>query len=430
MNYCDLNKILIKYRRDFHIYPELGWTEFRTSSIIASVLEELGFEVKVGKEIIDENEVMGRPDQEVIEKSIKRAVSQGADMKWIKRMNGYTGVLGILEGRKEGKTVLLRFDIDAVNIEESQDKKHIPFNEGFSSRNRGVMHACGHDGHAAIGLTFAHIFSKLNEEFCGRIILLFQPAEEGVRGARAIRLDDFANKVDSFTSGHIGLGLKEGEFAAGTCGFLCTTKLDVEYKGKSAHAGLDPNEGCNVLLAASTAILNLHSIAPHKDGSSRINVGVLNAGESRNSIPSKAYMQIETRGETNDINHYVYERALKVIKSAAEMYDVDYAIRKMGEASHCSCDREMVDIIYKCAQDIDEVKDIKIDYHLGASEDVSLLINKVQSLGGKCSFMVFGTNTKGGHHNEKFDFDENVLLTALKVYTSVVCDIMNYRVTP
>ena len=424
MNYCDLNRILIKYRRDFHKYPELGWTEFRTSSIIASVLDELGFEVKVGKEIIIENEVMGRPDHEVIERNINRAISQGANIKWIKRMNGYTGVLGVLEGRKEGKTVLLRFDIDAVNIDESQDKEHIPFNERFSSMNKGVMHACGHDGHAAIGLAFAHVFSELKEKLCGRIILLFQPAEEGVRGARAIHMDDFAHKVDNFASGHIGLGLKEGEFAAGASGFLCTTKLDVEYNGKSAHAGLNPNEGCNVLLAAATAVLNLHSIAPHKDGSSRINVGVLNAGESRNSIPSRAYMQIETRGETNDINHYVYEKAVKVIKSAAEMYDEGYSIRKMGEASHCSCDKEMVDIIYKCAEDIEEIKDIKIDYHIGASEDVSLLINKVQSLGGKCSYMVFGTNTKGGHHNEKFDFDENVLLTALKVYKSVVFDIM------
>src|ERR1700690_1983726 len=121
-------------RRDFHIHPELGFKEIRTGGIVAKELESLGLEVTKGV--------------------------------------GKTGVVGLLEGSKPGPTLLIRFDMDALPILEDTGAE-------YASRNKGVMHACGHDGHTAIGLTVARILYNHREELAGTIKFCFQPSEEG-----------------------------------------------------------------------------------------------------------------------------------------------------------------------------------------------------------------------------------------------------------
>ena len=148
MNFPDLTQEanalfndLVRVRRDLHRHPELGFQETRTAALVADTLSGLGLEVQAGI--------------------------------------GQTGVVALLEGDLPGPTVLLRFDMDALPIQEESDHEYI-------STNPGVMHACGHDGHVAMGLGLARIFARHQARMAGSLKFLFQPAEEGLGGALAV----------------------------------------------------------------------------------------------------------------------------------------------------------------------------------------------------------------------------------------------------
>ena len=139
---------MVSFRRSFHKYPETGWTEFRTTAIIAERLNELGYEVLLGKAIINPDFVMGRSKTEV-EAAQCKAVELGISKEAIGACQGYTGCAAILETGRPGPVTALRFDIDALYVTETENVDHIPNKEGFRSEFQGKMHACGHDGHAA-----------------------------------------------------------------------------------------------------------------------------------------------------------------------------------------------------------------------------------------------------------------------------------------
>ncbi|HOO88100.1 MAG TPA: amidohydrolase, partial [Synergistales bacterium] len=362
---------LVQLRREFHAHAETGWTEFWTTAKIAGILKNLGYQVSVGKEILDLESVMGRPSEDEMAKYIERAVHQGADPEWIKRMDGYTGAVAVLDTGKKGPTLAFRFDIDAVDVAEAAEENHRPFREGFASMNENAMHSCGHDAHTVIGLGFAELLMRRKEELKGVFKLIFQPAEEGVRGGKAVAMKGILDDVDYFLGAHIGMGIPTGNVAPGCGDFLCTTKFDAVYKGKAAHAGGAPNEGKNALLAAASATLALAGISPHKDGATRLNVGVLHAGTGRNVVPSKAVMKVETRGLTTALNEYVYGRAMEIVEGAAVMYGVELSVAKMGEAVDAFSDKELVDLVAEKALSVPGIEKLAPSVSLGGSEDVS-----------------------------------------------------------
>ena len=400
---------LVQLRREFHAHAETGWTEFWTTAKIAGILKNLGYQVSVGKEILDLESVMGRPSEDEMAKYIERAVHQGADPEWIKRMDGYTGAVAVLDTGKKGPTLAFRFDIDAVDVAEAAEENHRPFREGFASMNENAMHSCGHDAHTVIGLGFAELLMRRKEELKGVFKLIFQPAEEGVRGGKAVAMKGILDDVDYFLGAHIGMGIPTGNVAPGCGDFLCTTKFDAVYKGKAAHAGGAPNEGKNALLAAASATLALAGISPHKDGATRLNVGVLHAGTGRNVVPSKAVMKVETRGLTTALNEYVYGRAMEIVEGAAVMYGVELSVAKMGEAVDAFSDKELVDLVAEKALSVPGIEKLAPSVSLGGSEDVSWVMRAVQQHGGKAVYFVLGSDIAAGHHNEFFDVDERVL---------------------
>ncbi|MCL6572030.1 MAG: amidohydrolase, partial [Bacillus sp. (in: Bacteria)] len=204
---------LIGYRRDFHSYPEPAWKEFRTSSIIIEKLLQLGYSVKMGAEVIAENEMMGVPSESELEHHMNLAISQGANPVLVEKMSGgLTGAVAELNCG-DGPVIALRFDIDSNDIEEAKDELHRPYREGFSSKNQMAMHACGHDGHAAIGLGVAEILAGVKDKLKGTIRLIFQPGEEGVRGARAMVAAGVVDGVENIIGGHIGFkAVHTGDF--------------------------------------------------------------------------------------------------------------------------------------------------------------------------------------------------------------------------
>lgn len=417
---------LVDLRRQFHRYAESGWTEFATTSFIAETLKALGFEVGVGREVLDVSKVMGRPPEDEINGHIERALSQGASPFWVEKMQRYTGAVAVLDSGMPGPVVALRFDIDANDVVERSTDGHRPFDEGFASVNENAMHACGHDGHAAIGLGLARALSdKLSKTpWTGKLKLIFQPAEEGVRGALAMVAAGVVDDVDYFLAGHIGFGLPLGYFAPRTEGFLATSKLDVTFKGVSAHAGGAPQEGANALLAAASAALNCHAVAPHAKGATRVNVGVLQAGSGRNVIADRALLKIETRGETSDLNQYVYDRVIQVIEGAARMYGVSVEVDDVGMADMATCDEALSGLVQKAAEDLGCFDKIVPVHLLGGSEDAATFMARVSSRGGKATYVTMGTEIAAGHHNEAFDFDESVLEVGVNLYLEVVSKIL------
>lgn len=417
----DKIKELIKIRRDFHKHPESGWLEYRTSAKIADLLEDFGYDVHVGKAVCKSTSRMGVPSEEVLLKHENRAIDQGANRKWMEKMQGgHTGVVGIIRSNIPGPVIALRFDIDSLDIEESDSSNHFPAKLGYRSINEGMMHACGHDGHASIGLGVAKMLMENKRLLKGEVRLIFQPAEEGCRGAKAIVDNGWLKNVDYLYSGHIAFqSFKLGEVVAGVSGFLATTKIDVTYKGKSAHAGDKPEIGKNALLAASATSLHLHSIPRHSQGKTRINVGKLQAGSGRNIIPNNATMSIETRGETTELNDYMTNNAIRIIESIAKTYDVECEWNIVGRAGEEESNVLLSKLIAENLKTIEEVTSV-VDYKdLNASEDIVYMMEEVHRHGGKASYLLFGSPIPAGHHQPEFDFDEGVLNIGVKVLSQL-----------
>lgn len=422
----ELEQKTIERRRDFHHYPEAGWTEFRTASIVADELNRLGYQVLSGDDVIDSSQMMGVPEVDELELHRKRAVKQGGKAEWIDKMaGGKTGLMGVMKCSAEGPTVALRFDLDANDITESKAEEHRPTREKFASVNDGVMHACGHDGHVAVGLAVASILSRLKKDLRGTVKLIFQPAEEGVRGAKGMAKKGIVDDVDYLLGMHFGFQLNEtGQIACNVTDFLATSKYDAAFTGVPAHAGAAPEIGRNALLAASTAVLNLHAIPRHSEGASRINVGVLNGGTGRNVIPPNAVIKLETRGATSKINEFMSHEASRIINSAAAMYDVDVTIKEVGGAAGCNSSPELAGKLEQVARRIDGFKEFVPECHFGASEDCSYFMEKVQEHGGQAAYVLVGADLASGHHDKNFDFDERALRNAIRLLSASVVTLL------
>jgi aminobenzoyl-glutamate utilization protein A len=400
---------LVASRRDFHQHPELGWTEFRTASLLARRLDALGYEVALGRQVVDVGSRMGVPPDGVLESCWQRALREGGDPRYMEAMRG--GLTGVVADLHSGRRPLVafRFDIDALGVQEAADPDHRPAREGFRSLHDGVSHACGHDAHAAVGLAVAEVLRHLHREIAGSVRLIFQPAEEGVRGARAMVQAGVVDGVDYLLGHHLYSSWPLGEVAAGMGGYLATTKFDAHLVGQPAHAGGEPHRGHNALLAAATAVLNLYAVPRHRQGATRINVGRLDAGTGRNVIPAEAHLVVETRGATTELNDYMYACARRVLGAAAAMYECQLEIIEMGAAASGNSDRSLAERVETMAQHIDGCT-VRAPEESGGSEDFTYMMARVQERGGLAANVGLGANLGGwGHHTSRFDIDERAM---------------------
>jgi len=216
---ADLRGELITLRRDFHTYPELGFQEVRTSRIVGDYLESLGLQVKRGV--------------------------------------GKTGVVGLLKGRKEGKTLMLRSDIDAVAVQEMNDVS-------YRSQNDGVMHACGHDGHTAMLLIAAKILAKHKDEIKGNIKFVFQPCEENMPSGAKAMFDDgvLANPlVDAAFGIHLISFVPTGMVGVRAGAMMAAgDKFTIDIIGEGGHGAL-PHLSVDPVVTSSYVIQALQTIA-------------------------------------------------------------------------------------------------------------------------------------------------------------------------
>lgn len=408
---------MVADRRRLHQRPEEGWTEFETMYYVVERLKSLGIPVKTGTDVINPQAVAGRRP-EVVAREIERAAANGVPRDFIEGIRELTGAVAVIETGRPGPVTAFRCDMDCVLVDENKTDDHLPYREGFASERPGLMHACGHDGHTAVGLAVAQWLSENREKLCGTFKVLFQPAEEGVRGGNAVAASGILDDVDRIIGAHVGCLCHSGEIGVCEGGFLATSKLDIEFNGKESHAGNDPELGRSAVMAACQAAVMMQGIPRHGKGATRISIGTIHGGTARNVTPAHCEMQIEVRAETNDIHEYMLENIRNIVKAAEVAYGVTAGIKCVGSAGSLICCPETVAEVADVAGALPDVKQVsRISRPMG-SEDCTALIKRVVEKGGEGAFFVFGCEHHG-HHRGDFDIqDRQNLPVAFDVFTS------------
>ena len=407
---------MVRIRRRIHRRPEEGWTEFETTWLVTEYLRELGLPVTVGIANINPDDVLGR-DPALVQAAIERALAHGVPQSFIDETGGYTGAVAILDTGRPGPVTAFRSDLDCVLVQESLDPSHLPAQLGFASEREGLMHGCGHDAHTAVGLAVARWLVDHKDELCGKFKLIFQPAEEGVRGARAMVGSGLVDDVDYFLGGHVGGCAKLGEVGVMDGGFLASTKFDVTITGTPAHAGNAPHLGNSALMAAAAACLMLQGIPRHGDGPTRVSVGTLHAGEGRNVIAAQAKLQMEVRGDTEEVNAYMRDYVYDIFAGVDKAYRVHSEISIAGESTTLLQSPELYDVVESVMHEVTGATVIPRIHVPSGSEDCALFIRRVIQKGGQAAFILYGCNHPG-HHRPTFDVqDEQSLPLAFQIYT-------------
>jgi amidohydrolase len=370
-------------RRDLHQHPELGYQEVRTAGIVARELGQLGLEVTTG-------------------------VAE-------------TGVVALLEGSQPGPVALLRFDMDALPIQEETGAE-------FSSLNPGVMHACGHDGHVAIGLTVARILHERREQIKGAVKLVFQPAEEGQGGAQRMMEAGVLNlpQVDYTLALHIWnerpvgwVGVTTGPLMAGADIF------DVRINGKGGH-GAQPQESVDPVVAAAQIISGLQTIVSRNISpmdTAVVSVCRLRAGEAFNVIPQFVEFGGTLRTFEPAVREKVVERFSSLISTMAESFGCKAVVNVQRLTPAVHNDPAVTARVMQAVQGIPGLQ-VQSGYRTMISEDMAYLMEKIPG----CYILVGSANAeKGlnfGHHHPRFNFDETVLPNAVAVMVSAALELL------
>lgn len=399
---------MIWTRRELHRRPELGWREFRTTERIVKTVRSLGFDTVLGLKLFNTDYTFGR-EPEAIRNACNQALRDGMDAELLQEMQGYTGCMAVFDTGRPGPVTAFRFDIDCVAVEEEKTDNNEAWAQGFTSEVCGLMHACGHDGHTAVGLTLARWIHDHADSLCGRIKLIFQPAEEGTKGAAGIAYSHNLDDVDYFVGAHLGVKARLHEVGIVRSGFLSTTKYNVRFHGVAAHSGSCAQLGRNALMAACNAAVQIMGIPRHGQGNTNVNVGVVRAGEGRNIVAAHAFMELEVRGEDTEINRYMEDSAKRMLAGCAQSYGVQHEVEIAGMATSVVSDKPLCDLIGQIARMTDGVERLFDIEACPGSEDCSLLMQAVQRHGGQAAFFFYGCNHPG-HHLKNFQIQDTVSL--------------------
>ena len=280
---------VIAWRRDIHAHPELSQHEERTSALVAGVLESLGLEVT--------------------------------------RNVGGFGVVGLLRGKGEGKTIALRADMDALPLTEATG---LP----FASQTPGVMHACGHDTHTAMLLGVACALREMRDELSGSVKFIFQPAEElnPTGGAPGMITDGVLEGVDALLALHVWPSFETGQVVTRPGALMAASdRVFITVRGKSAH-GSRPDQGVDAIVAAAHVVTGLQAVISRSVSpldSAVLTIGTIHGGARYNVIPDC----VKLEGTVRTLNPDVQDRMPELITRTA---------RGIAEAFGAACDVEYV----------------------------------------------------------------------------------------
>jgi amidohydrolase len=373
---------IIAWRREFHENPELSWEEVKTGNRICEELTGMNIELK--------------------------------------RM-AKTGILGTLKGNKPGKTVALRADMDALPIKEAND---VP----YKSKNEGVMHACGHDGHVAMLLGAAKILSQMQNEIEGTVKFIFQPAEEIAQGAKKMIHEGVINGVDAVLGIHLWAGLATGKVSLEPGPRMASMDLfKITIKGKGGHGSM-PHQGVDAIIAASAVVMALQSIVSREISPldpAVLTIGKFYGGEGFNVLCDEVFMEGTTRCFNPQVRDKFPSIIERITKKTAE------AFRAKGESEYILGSPPVINNsqISKIASqavinNFGAESVIKLEKVTGG-EDFALYAQKIP---GAMAFVGARNENKGAvhpHHHKKFNIDENALIIGATLYSQFALDFLN-----
>jgi len=281
------------------------------------------------------------------------------------------------------------------------------------------MHACGHDGHTAIGLAVAERLAHVKSQWTGTLRFIFQPAEEGGRGAQPIVASGLLDDVDVFLAAHLGCQLPSGQIALAADGFLWAEKWNVTFTGTAAHAAMCPEEGRNALLAASLAVPGLYALPRDGQSDTRINVGLFQAGRTRNVIADHAYLELELRASAQQGLQRLTEGARRMLEGAALSQGVHVDIDVYGTAISAQSDDAIMKRL-EAAVHKTQAGTVVRNWPIGGGDDATFMMQRVQERGGHAGYCLIGADIAAPHHASLFDFDENVLEKAVNLLVAFV----------
>ena len=380
-----LQEELKNWRRTIHKNPELAFNETATSDFITTKLKEFGIEYK--------------------------------------KLSG-TGVVGLIKGDKEGKTLAIRADIDALAITEKNDVD-------YKSQNEGVMHACGHDGHTAILLGTAKILSEMKEDIKGNVKLIFQPAEEGPGGAKPmIEQGVLENpKVDYIIGLHINPDIKSGKVGIKKGKMLAAPDyFKIKVKGKGTH-GARPEEGVDPITIGSQIVMGLQQIKSREVDALNplvISCGSFHSGNAFNAIPEEAVIKGTVRTFDNELRTKIKKRIHEIIENITKAYRADYDYEYNFVYPPAYNDPELTTVMGEVIKEkLGENNLYEIPKPSMGGDDFAYFSQRVPG-----TYMRLGTKNEdkgivNSLHSPNFNLDEKILKQGVKLFVHGANRILN-----
>ncbi len=372
---------IINWRRDFHQYPELAFQEHRTSNTIAQELKLMGLNPKLNV--------------------------------------GKTGVTADLKFGS-GPVIGLRADMDALPMQETSGLE-------FSSKNNGVMHACGHDGHMAMLLGAAKVLSNYDKTYNGTIRFIFQPAEEGEGGARYMIADGCLDGVDEIYGIHLWnyqpigeVGVKDGPVLA------AADMFDIKIKGVGGH-GAAPQGTVDTIVVSSHLIQALQTIVSRNTNpleSTVISIGKINGGNNFNIIADELSLSGTARAYTEKNRNLIKNRMQEIVNGISKTYGAEICLDyKDGYPPTINHKEPTRKVLQAASRVVGE--NASTPYLSMGGEDFAYYLEKIPG----CFFFVGSAPNKKRlfetpHHCSHFNIDEKSLLIGSSIYLNLVDDIM------
>jgi amidohydrolase len=373
---------MIELRHDLHAHPELSFSEFRTTDVIRERLSELGWTL--------------------------------ADCPT------ETGAVAVLAGGRRGRRVMLRADIDALPVTEERDLD-------YRSVSEGVMHACGHDVHAAGLLGVAEALSRGREELAGEFTLVFQPAEEELGGAKAMIAGGLLNRhpSDYVLGAHVTSMAPVGLVATRPGVFMSEAdSLRIEILGRGGHGAMATIAG-NVVMAASALAPRVGEVVEGLsfDGTScACSVGVLRAGTKNNVVPRRAYLEGTLRTFDADQRRLALARLDDLLREVEDAYSVTAELTVHENVPTVVNDARVVERVLAQARLVVGAANVLTVPPVTPSDDVAEFLSRVPG----CYLFVGGAladGTSGMHHGPDFAIDDGALAVYAGVLSAAAIDL-------
>jgi amidohydrolase len=377
-----LERALVEWRRDFHRHPEVEFEERRTSQVIRKFLEDLGMSVRAA---------------------------------------AGTGLIAVLEGRPGGRTVALRADMDALPLTEEGDKEYI-------SQNPGAAHACGHDGHMAILMGTAKILARWKERFHGRVVFLFQPAEEKPPGGAKLMVEaGVLEGVDAVFGLHLWqllptgcVGIVKGPMMANSDSF------SIAVKGRGGHGSM-PQATVDPILAASHLVVNAQSIVSRNIDPLKpcvVSFGMIRGGTTFNVIPGEVTLTGTVRSFQPEVQKLVETRLREIAEETGRVFGATCTLEYEKGYPALVNHADMVDLVLRVTRQTLGEEKIRPFEPIMGGEDFAYYLQKVP---GAFFFLGMGDGQHHPHHHPAFDIDERALPQGVMLLTAIALEFINRR---